>query len=132
MGAGAHMWIQDHTDKQIKTYVHGVVCMYENGEQGSQLQQFNNLLVQPNSTWPDGQGLYIEAVGSGSCALSASTFTLKVVYLDSQHQEQPIADLSFQESSGTYYDSSTDPGAVTANINNQSDPAMITVDVTGI
>jgi hypothetical protein len=87
--------------------------------------------VQPNSTWPSGQGLYIEAVGSGTCALSSSTFTLKVVYLDAQHQEQPIADLNFTESHGAYSESSTDPGAVTANIDNQSDPAIITVDVTG-
>jgi hypothetical protein len=135
MGAGAYMTLQNLTEDQIKTYVHDVVCMYQNGQEGSELQEFNGQLVQPDSNWPDsGQGVYIEADASGTCALQASQFQLKVVYIQNvggQRTEEYIGDLNFSESHGTYSATSTKPASLSALIDNEPQQAIVTVAVSG-
>jgi hypothetical protein len=116
MGFGAYMTLNNITDKQIKTYVHDVVCMYQDGNEGSQLQEFNGQIVDPDSSWPSGQGVYIEADGGGSCALQPSSFVLKVVYLEDG--ETYIGDLTFTERNNWYSSQSTAPDSLYASITN--------------
>ena len=52
-------------------------CMHDNGADGSNLQVFNNVVLQPKSAWPLEGPQYIEASNEGPCALVPSSFTLE-------------------------------------------------------
>jgi hypothetical protein len=74
MGTGAYLTLRNSSGAGLTSLVDDAVCMYENGEEGSHLEAFNNLHLD------DGQARteYIEAIGSGDCAAKQSSFTLSL------------------------------------------------------
>lgn len=80
MGKGALMFVYNLDSNDQK--VNGVIsqnCMYDNGEQGSNISLWNNQIISPKTSiplngWQNPQ--YIEANGSGVCAFEQSSFTL--------------------------------------------------------
>ncbi len=76
MGLGAFMRIVNASGGEITITVGDMNCMYDDGSQGSNLQVFNGVTVEPFSQVPAGGKQYIETVGSGSCAFEDSYFYL--------------------------------------------------------
>lgn len=118
MGYGAYMNVTNTTGNAITTLINDVNCMYDNGQEGSNLSLFNNASIAAGQTLPGGQGQYIEAKASGSCAFQASNFTVQIVGGPS---------VQITESGNNYYGNSV-PG-IGVNINNSGDQAIITLTV---
>ncbi len=78
MGYGAFMRVINTTDGDITLTVGDMNCMYDDGSQGSNLQVFNNVTLQPDVSVPSGGKQYIEAVASGACAFEESYFYINV------------------------------------------------------
>ena len=76
MGYGANMTVTNRSTSIVTTGVSSQTCMYDNGDDGSNVSFFNNIAILPNSSAPSGGSQYIEAKSSGSCAFEASSFTL--------------------------------------------------------
>lgn len=77
------MTIVNNSSKTVTTSISSQNCMYDNGDDGSNLSFFNNLTITASTTQPSsGQGQYIEAKASGSCDFEDSTFALVVSGLD--------------------------------------------------
>jgi hypothetical protein len=128
MGFGAYMKVTNNNPADVRLYIHGIVCMYNGGEEGSDLNYFNGLEVVSGETQPpEGEGEYIEAIASGQCVAEMSTFTIDVNEITGNGQE-PIGSVVISEQFNKYYDKTT--GAVEAVIDNTGDQATIQVTVT--
>jgi hypothetical protein len=128
MGYGAYVTVTNNNPADVRLYVHGIVCMYDDGKEGSNPSYFNGLEVVSGATEPsDGQGQYVEAIASGQCIAEGSTFTLDVNQI-TEGDQQLIGSLLITEQFNKYYDKPT--GAVEAVINNGEDQATIQVTVT--
>jgi hypothetical protein len=127
MGYGAYMNVTNNNAADVRLYVHSIVCMYNNGEEGSNLNYFNGLEVVSGQTEPGGQGQYIEAIASEQCITQTSTFTLDVNEITGDGQ-QPLGSLVISEQFNKYYDNPT--GSVEAVVDNDGDQATINVTVT--
>ena len=98
MGYGAYMNIVNTTDQPVTTTVGDMNCMYDDGDEGSNIQAWANVTIPPKGESPGGQGQYVEAKGSGSCAFESSWFEILVAGLG-----------GFTISGGAHeYDGSTD------------------------
>jgi len=124
MGYGCYMEITNNRTTAVTTYVNSVQCMYQDGQEGSNLQYFNNLTVQPKTTYPSsGQGVYIEAKNSGTCLFQSADFTIKVC--DSNNAI--IGNLSFSDSTASWkLADNTNPDQMNVNINNSGTQGHIT------
>lgn len=126
MGFGAYMNVANQRPAPITTYVTGVQCMYDGGDQGSELSLFNSATIQANSTLPGGQGQYIEAKNSGSCFFDSSTFSLKV---EDATTSAIIGTVSFTDSGNNWTYTNTNTDVIDVYVNNSGDQAVITVTV---
>jgi hypothetical protein len=52
MGYGAYMKVTNNNPSDVRLYVHSIVCMYNGGEEGSNLNYFNGLEVVSGETQP--------------------------------------------------------------------------------
>jgi len=127
MGYGAYMNVTNNNAADIRLYVHGIVCVHNNGDEGSNLSYFNGLEVVSEQTEPGGEGQYIEAIASGQCIQEMSTFTLDVNKITGNGQ-QPLGSVVISEQFNKYHDNPT--GSVEAVIDNDGDQATINVTVT--
>ena len=123
MGSGALMTVHHALEIEpaaIVTWIQDVKCMFDGGLEGSNLQAFENAVIQPGSAWPPNGPQYIEAIGSGDCKLEWSGFTLRVRELD--------ANIVIEARMGIYgvRESSTD--LLWAKIDNL--PSISTVEIT--
>jgi hypothetical protein len=126
MGQGAFMTVENKSKTPIMLFVNGVSCMYDNGEQGSNLQTFNSVEVDPGQQVPSSGKQYIEDKDSGTCAFDTATFTLAVT--DSKRNS--IGTVAFSESSSSYsaVSSNTDLIQVLCS-NDTGDQSIIVVTV---
>src|ERR1700761_2131560 len=77
MGEGAYMKITNNRSEAVTVAVSKVNCMYDHGDQGSNLSLFNNATIQPGQSLPSGSPQYIEADSSGlTCVVEDSEFYL--------------------------------------------------------
>jgi hypothetical protein len=77
MGYGAYMSIVNQSANPVTVFVGTQTCMYDNGDDGSELSLFNNVTVPAGEQFPvNGSGIYIEAKSSGECGLQPSKFGL--------------------------------------------------------
>lgn len=78
MGYGAFFKVQNNRSRPLRLFVTDVNCMYDNGDQGSNLSLFNNATVPGSGALPSDGTQYIEVNASGGCFFQTSTFHLKV------------------------------------------------------
>ena len=74
MGAGAYLNIVNNRSEPVTSLVGDMNCMFDGGDEGSNLQAFANATIAAGEAFPGGPGQYIEAKGSGGCALESSNF----------------------------------------------------------
>lgn len=121
MGYGAFMKVKNDLSVPIHLLVQDVDCMYDGGEQGSNLSLFHDVDLQPGQSLPASGTQYIEAKASGGCAFAPSKFTLNVV---------DVGTIGIEDDSENYFvANNTDPNALSANINNSGQQAQITITV---
>src|SRR4051794_6604614 len=99
MGYGAFMHVTNNRSTPIQLFVTDVTCVYDNGDQGSDLSLFNNTTVGATSSLPGSGNQYIEARNSGDCFLAPSNFTLKV---EDAGNHAIIGQVVFEESSDNW------------------------------
>ena len=127
MGYGAYFNVQNNRSNPLRLFVTNVNCMYDNGDDGSNLSLFNNAVVAANAALPSSGGQYIEVKASGSCAFEASTFNLRVT---DDSNGAIIGEADFNESSNNWYlGDNTNPDIINVMINNSGDQAKMTVTV---
>jgi hypothetical protein len=127
MGYGAYMNMTNNRSAAVQVFVNDVNCVYENGSDGSHLELFNNLTIDPNTSYPASGGVYIEAKNSGSCFFQASSFSLKIT--DSTNGAT-IGTLSFYDSSENWdLTGNTNSDVLNVNIDNSGSQANIAVTV---
>lgn len=76
MGYGAYMTVKNNRPTNIRTLISEVECMYDHGDEGSNLALFNGAVISGNSQLPGSGGQYIEAKASGTCFFLPSMFNL--------------------------------------------------------
>jgi len=127
MGYGAFMNVVNNRSEALRLYVTNVQCMYDNGDQGSNLSLFNNAVVNGGAALPASGTQYIEVKASGGCFFETSTFNLKVTD-DSDKAIIGEADL-LENDNNWYLDKNTNEDVINVMINNSGDQARITVTV---
>ncbi|GLV53315.1 hypothetical protein KDH_01700 [Dictyobacter sp. S3.2.2.5] len=121
MGYGAFMTVKNELPTPLQLFVEDTQCMYDGGQEGSNLSLFNDVVLQSNQILPASGRQYIEAKASGGCFLEPSSFTLNA---------SNIGKVTIVESGNNYYaNDNTNPDALSININNSGDQAVITVIV---
>jgi len=123
MGYGGYMKIVNNSSKTVTTNISKQDCMYDNGDEGSNLSFFNNLTINSFDTQPSGggKGQYIEAKASGSCFFDNSTFTLTIKGLN-----PTVPNLNFVDP-GDNWSCSGQPDNVNVDINNSGPQATIVI-----
>ncbi|CCN46042.1 hypothetical protein MADA3029_450005 [Vibrio nigripulchritudo MADA3029] len=125
MGQGAYVKVTDNTSNKIRVYVENQQCMYSNGEEGSHLEQLDNLTVLPDHTFPsNGKGIYVEDKGSGGCFFSDSYYTLKFVDVETQRDIG-----SFRVVNNSHIKNNTNEHRLHVNINTHSKQSHIAITV---
>jgi hypothetical protein len=124
MGYGAQMSVTSNRTEALRTFITDVNCMYDNGDEGSDLSVFNNAVINSKSTLGP---QYIEAKGSGSCFFESSNFSLQVT---EDSDGSIIGIVVFQDSDENWAVASNEnPGVVNAYVNNSAGQAEINVVV---
>ncbi|SFC24867.1 hypothetical protein SAMN05421780_10413 [Flexibacter flexilis DSM 6793] len=127
MGYGAYMSIQNDQANPIKTYVIDVNCMYDQGEDGSNLSLFNDVEIKTATSLPSsGNGQYIEAKGSGSCFFSNSAFSIKI---EDATNNVIIGQVDFTDTGNDWGYKNTNEDVVDVYVNNSGDQAVIKITV---
>jgi hypothetical protein len=126
MGYGAYMTVINNRTEAIHLYITDVQCMYDNGDDGSNLSLFNNAVVQPTSQLPSGSGQYIEAKASGSCFFDDSTFTVKI---EDNSNSAIIGHVAFSDSSENWNYTNDNEDVIDVYVNNSGDQAVINITV---
>lgn len=127
MGYGAYFAVQNNRGQALRLFVTNVNCMYDNGDEGSNLSLFNNAVVPVSGTLPSTGTQYIEVNASGACFFEASTFNLKVTNNDTG---AIIGEADFVESDNAWrLGDNTNPDVINVMINNSGDQAHMTVAV---
>lgn len=128
MGYGAFLKVVNNRSTPIQGFVTGVECMYDHGEQGSNLSLFNNAVIPGSSSLPASEaGQYIEETGSGECAFLVSTFSLKI---EDATNHAIIGQIDFREDSDNYEVSNNDnKDVLDVYLNNSSPQAQIQITV---
>ncbi|HEY0021015.1 MAG TPA: hypothetical protein VGC13_32235 [Longimicrobium sp.] len=78
MAYGAYMSIKNTMSTPATMTLGEVHCFYDHGEEGSNPSIFDGAVIAPGGTFPPGGPQYIEAKGSGTCAIASSFFDLGV------------------------------------------------------
>ena len=121
MGYGAFMSVKNDLTEPIRLLVQDVDCMYDHGEQGSNLSLFHDVTIQPGQSLPASGTQYIEANATGGCFFNPSKFTLNVVN---------IGTIAIEDDSQNYFvANNSDSDAISANINNSDQQARITITI---
>jgi hypothetical protein len=127
MGYGAFMHVTNNRANQIQLFITDVTCVYDNGDQGSDLSLFNNATVPAASQLPSSGNQYIEARNSGDCFLAPSYFTLKV---EDKSNDAIIGSVVFEETSDNWdVSSNSNTDVIDVDIDNSGDQARIAVTV---
>lgn len=106
------MQITNHRSEAVTVAVNGVNCMYDHGDQGSNLSLFN-ATIAAGAALPGSGTQYIESKSSDSCAFETTTFTLTFTAAGGS----VVGSVQFSESSQTWYASSTyDQDFLTVNV----------------
>jgi|SRR5215471_1719598 len=126
MGYGAFLKVVNNRSGAISSFVTGVDCMYDNGDQGSNLSLFNNADIAGNASLPANGGQYIEAKASGSCFFRPSTFSLKIENADNH---DIIGQVDFSESENNWSCTNNDNKDVLDVYLNNNDQAHIQLTV---
>ncbi|QGN31675.1 hypothetical protein [Microlunatus sp. Gsoil 973] len=127
MGYGAFFNVQNNRSQSLRLFVTDVQCMYDNGDQGSNLSLFNNAVVSGKSALPASGTQYIEVKASGGCFFQTSTFHLKVT---DDANGAIIGEADFLEDDNNWnLDKNTNPDVINVMINNSGDQARMTVTV---
>ena len=131
MGQGATLTVTNNRKKPVQLLVQNVKCMFDGGEQGSNLQVFNNVTIQPKGTVPAGGPQYIEDVDSGiPCAFDTATFNLIIQEVGGS----VLGTVFVSESQRNYSASVSNADLLSAFVSNHSggnDVAAIQVSVMG-
>src|SRR2546421_5584843 len=123
MGYGAFLNVQNNRSAAVQLFITNVECMFDNGEEGSNLSLFNNADVPPGGALPGGKGQYIEAKASGGCFFDASTFNLKV---EDAANHAIIGEADFNENDNNWYlGNNTNPDVIDVMLNSSGDQATI-------
>ncbi|GEM46514.1 hypothetical protein [Deinococcus cellulosilyticus] len=118
MGYGAHLTVINNSTRDIQLFIEGIECMYDNNEYGSNLSIFNGAQVAAGQAFPAPGGQFIEAVASGRCFFTTSTFQLGV---------GGVGSVTFADASQSWSVSeNTNPGTLLVSIQN-GEQATITV-----
>lgn len=126
MGYGAFMKVVNNRTASLLLFITDVDCMYDNGDDGSHLDRFNNAKVPGGGSCPADGTTYIEAKASGSCFFDDSKFTVKIEDADTQ---TIIGRVAFTDSSQHWNYSNDNPDVIDVNCNNSGDQARITITV---
>jgi hypothetical protein len=127
MGYGAYLNVQNNRSQALRLFVTDVTCMYDNGDEGSNLSLFNNAVVGAGAALPATGSQYIEVKASGSCFFDDSTFHLKVT---DDANGAIIGEADFDESDNNWsLAKNTNPDVINVMINNSGDQARMTVTV---
>lgn len=127
MGYGAFMNVVNNRSEPILLFITDVACMFDNGDEGSNLSLFNNAKVAGESSLPAGGGTqYIEAKASGSCFFNDSTFTVKV---ENSGTQTIIGHVAFTDSGQNWTYKNDNEDVIDVYCNNSGDQARITVTV---
>lgn len=126
MGYGAFLQVVNNRGGQVLVFVTDVDCMYDNGDEGSNLSLFNDAKIEAGAKLPAGSGQYIEAKGSGSCFFTTSTFTLKV---EDAGTSTIIGRVAFSDSSQNWTYDNDNPDVLDVYCNNSGAQARIVVTV---
>ena len=127
MGYGAYMTVKNERSGSIKLYITDVQCMYDNGKEGSNLSLFNDATVSSNQQLPSGsKGQYIEAKNSGTCALEAAEFTLKI---EDASNSAIIGHVKFHDRTASWSADNDNEDVIDVLIDNSGDQGTIKVTV---
>jgi hypothetical protein len=127
MGYGAFMTVVNNRAGQVLTFVTDVDCMYDNGDEGSNLSLFNDAKIEAGGSLPGGgNGQYIEAKASGSCFFNPSTFTLKV---EDAATATIIGHVVFTDNSQNWTYENDNQDVIDVYCNNSGDQARIKVTI---
>lgn len=102
MGQGAYVKIGNASNQTIEVGYWGFNCMYQNGSDGSDFGPITSMIppgIPPGTSLPASGTQYIEADGSGSCALQASSFNMNFNVFNPDEQSATFA---FSEAAGIY------------------------------
>lgn len=125
MGFGAFVTVQNNRQESIAIYVIDVNCMYDQGDQGSNLSLFNDATLTAGTALPASGRQYIEAKASGSCFFDPSNFTFKI----EGSTGTVIGNAVFTESQNNYSGTSSNADLIDIYLNNSGDQAVIKVTV---
>lgn len=117
MGFGAYMVVANQDDRDHQLTVNNINCMYDNGDEGSNLQVWNNVTIKAGSNIPATGKQYIEVKASGSCAFETSSFTLNI---------DDITSVTILEKNNQYYCNGQFQ-SVSVNIDNSGSQAQISI-----
>lgn len=126
MGYGAFMNVVNNRSKSIHLFVTDVACMFDNGEQGSNLSLFNNTKVPGGSSLPAAGTQYIEADATGGCFFNDSTFTVKVEDADTK---TIIGHVAFTDSAENWSYKNENEDVIDVYCNNSGRQAHITLTI---
>ncbi|MGJ7908171.1 hypothetical protein ACOQFL_17030 [Actinopolyspora sp. H202] len=73
------MQVRNLGENERITIIENVRCVYDNGDQGSHPDLFNNHKFAPGDRLPSWGGQHIERDNSGDCFYGSSRFTLRLV-----------------------------------------------------
>lgn len=126
MGYGAFLNVVNNRTAPLLLFVTDVDCMYDNGDDGSHLNQFNDAKVPAQGALPASGTTYVEAKGSGSCFFTDSTFTIKIEDADNQ---TIIGHVVFTDTSQYWNYKNDNEDVIDVNCNNSGSQARIEITV---
>jgi hypothetical protein len=126
VGYGAFMHMTNNRSKPVLIFITDVDCMYDGGDEGSNLSLFNNAQIAGGTSLPAGGDQYIEAKASGSCAFNPSTFTVKVEDADTK---TIIGHVAFSDSSQNWNYKNDNEDVIDVYCNNSGQQARIKITV---
>jgi hypothetical protein len=126
MGYGAFLSVVNNRTASVRLFITDVKCMYDRGDQGSNLSLFDDGLVPANSSLPTNGSEYIEAKSSGSCFFDPSQFTVKVEDADTK---TIIGHVAFTDSASNWSYSNDNEDVIDVYCNNSGDQARIRLTV---
>jgi hypothetical protein len=126
MGYGAFLQVVNNRAGQVLTFITDVDCMYDNGDEGSNLSLFNDAKIEAGASLPGGSGQYIEAKASGSCFFNPSTFTVKV---EDAATATIIGRVAFTDSAQNWTYENDNQDVIDVFCNNSGEQAKIVVTI---
>ena len=127
MGYGAYMVVKNNSSADLTTYITQSNCVYDEGQDGSNLSLFNDASIPAHTQLPTSGSQYIEAKNSGSCFFESSSFTIKITATGGAQ----IGIIDFTDGGNDWEYSQTPPDSSDVNVyvNNSGDQATIAITV---